>query len=273
MTNTASSSAQDSSAERASAQWDRYHSSHHAHTGRTGTGGLANIEFEANFGAHLPLPPATVLEVGFGEGHTLQRLSNRGYEDLHGWDISRECVERALAAHVPATLKHVDALVELRRVSSGTFDVILAKDLLEHLPRADVLPFLEAVHSALRPGGVFLARLPNMGSFFAVMLRYDDFTHRLGFTENSLRQVFTLAGFERKNVAILNDVLPAWPLLRNGLFGHLFIETILGPLVRWLARIMLLSQRKGPPKVDTLRAIVKVTKSQESLGKLASPRE
>jgi 2-polyprenyl-3-methyl-5-hydroxy-6-metoxy-1,4-benzoquinol methylase len=244
-----------------SAEWDRYHSSHHAHTGRTGAGKLANIEFEANFGRHLPRPPATVLEIGFGEGHTLQRLSSRGYTDLHGWDIARECVERAAATGVPGKLKHVNALDELERVGEGAFDVILAKDLLEHLPRADVLRFLGGVHAALRPGGVFLARLPNMGSFFAVMLRYDDFTHRLGFTENSLKQVFTLAGFERGNVAVLNDVLPGWPLLESGLLGHFFIEKLLGPLVRSFARLLLLSQRKGPPRVDTLRAIVKARKS------------
>jgi 2-polyprenyl-3-methyl-5-hydroxy-6-metoxy-1,4-benzoquinol methylase len=241
-----------------SAEWDRYHSSHHAHTGRTGSGGLASVEFDANFGVHLPPPPATILEIGFGEGHTLQRLSSRGYTDLHGWDISRECVERALAARVPGRLKHADAIVELKDGAPQRFDVILAKDLLEHLPRADVLPFLEGVRAALKPGGMFLARLPNMGSFFAVMLRYDDFTHRLGFTENSLRQVFMLAGFERADVAVLNDVLPGWPLLRNGLVGHFFLEKALGPLVRFLARLTLLSQRKGPPEVDTLRAIVRV---------------
>jgi 2-polyprenyl-3-methyl-5-hydroxy-6-metoxy-1,4-benzoquinol methylase len=243
-----------------STEWDRYHSSHHAHTGRTGSGRLANVEFESNFGAHLPPPPATVLEIGFGEGHTLERLAHRGYTDLHGWDISRECVERAVASGVPGTLKHADALVELRAREGSGFDVILAKDLLEHLPRADVLPFLGAVHAALKPGGVFLARLPNMGSFFAVMLRYDDFTHRLGFTENSLRQVFNLAGFERKHVAVLNDVLPGWPLLQNGLFGHFLLEKVLGPTVRLLARISLMSQRKGPAKVDTLRAIVAARK-------------
>jgi 2-polyprenyl-3-methyl-5-hydroxy-6-metoxy-1,4-benzoquinol methylase len=244
-----------------SAEWDKYHSSHHAHTGRTGAGGLADIEFEANFGSHLPSPPATVLEIGFGEGHTLKRLSSRGFGELHGWDIARECVERATAAGVPGTLKHVNAIDELRLVGKDKFDVILAKDLLEHLPRADVVPFLEGVHAALRPGGVFLARLPNMGSFLAVMLRYDDFTHRLGFTENSLKQVFTLAGFDRGDVAVLNDVLPGWPLLRSGLIGHFFIEKLLGPLVRAFARLLLLSQRKGPPRVDTLRAVVKVTKA------------
>lgn len=243
------------------AEWDRYHSSHHAHTGRTGSGKLAEIEFQANFGVHLPPPPATVLEIGFGEGHTLERLARLGYTDLHGWDISRECVERARDKRVPARLVHADALQELRASGPASFDVILAKDLLEHLPRDEVLPFLQGVHAALRPGGIFLARLPNMGSFFAVMLRYDDFTHQLGFTENSLRQVFSLGGFRREDVRVLNDVLPAGSLLASGLIGHLVLEKVLGPLVRLLARWALLSQRKGPPQVDTLRAVVKATKA------------
>lgn len=249
-----------SPSELSAVEWDQYHSSHHSHTGRTGKGRLAAIEFDANFGVHLPAPPATVLEIGFGEGHTLQRLAERGFSDLHGWDISRECVERARSSGVPGVLEHVDAVEQIRKVGAGCYDVILAKDLLEHLPRASVLPFLEGVHASLRPGGVFLARLPNMGSFLAVMLRYDDFTHRLGFTENSLRQVFSLAGFERGDVGVLNDILPGWPLLKHGLIGHFVLEKALGPIVRLGARWALLSQRKGPPKVDTLRAVVKATK-------------
>ena len=237
-------------------EWDRYHSTHHAQTGRSGSGRLAAIEFEANFGPYLPPVSAKVLEIGFGEGHTLRRLYERGYLDLHGWDISRECVETARAAQVPGTLRHVDAIEEFRNGVAMRFDVILAKDLLEHLPRPSVLPFLEGVRGALAPGGVFLARLPNMGSFFAVMLRYDDFTHRMGFTENSLRQVFDLAGFDRALVAVRNDILPAWPLLRHGLLKHFFFEKVAGPSVRYAARLALRSQRKGPPQVDTLRAVV-----------------
>lgn len=244
-----------------SAEWDRYHSSHHAHTGRTGTGKLATIEFEANFGVHLPPAPATILEIGFGEGHTLERLAEVGHVDLHGWDISRECVDRARERGVRATLEHGDAVELLPNGPHSRFDAILAKDLLEHLPRAKVLPFLTGVHSALKSGGVFLARLPNMGSFLAVMLRYDDFTHRIGFTENSLRQVFSLAGFQREEVDVLEDVLPAWPLLKNGLIGHFLLEKAVGPAVRLAANMALLSQRKGPPKVGTLRAIVKATKT------------
>ena len=86
----------------------------------------------------------------------MQRLSSRGYVDLHGWDISRECVERAVAARVPGKLKHADAIAELKSGAPARFDVIVAKDLLEHLPRTEVLPFLEGVHAALKPGGVFL---------------------------------------------------------------------------------------------------------------------
>jgi len=64
---------------------------------------------------------------------------------------------------------------------------------------------------------------------------------------------------------VLNDILPGWPLLKSGLLGHFFLEKALGPVVRALGRVALLSQRKGPPKVDTLRAVVKATKSAGSV--------
>jgi SAM-dependent methyltransferase len=148
----------------------------------------------------------------------------------------------------------------LPREAPDRYDAVIAKDLLEHLPRDAVLPLIRGLHHVLKPGGVFIARLPNMANPFSVFLRYDDFTHRLGFTEDSLRQVFSLGGFERARVAVMNDVLPGMALLCAGLFRALVREKLTGPAVRWLFRVALRSQRKGAPRVDTLRAIVVVHK-------------
>lgn len=237
-------------------EWQRYLESHHAHVGLKADHPLRTIEFDANFAKHLPPPPASVLEIGFGQGATLWTLAKRGYSDLHGWDISADCVDRAQHAGIPAKIAHLDAVDALSSGEPGRFDAIIAKDLLEHLPRERLLEFLSGLYKALRPGGVFLARLPNMSNPLAVLLRYDDFTHRLGFTESSLRQVFVLGGFERDKVGIVPDVLPAVSLLRKGLIGTFFSEKMMGPFVRWCIAIAIKSQRKGPPSVATLRLIV-----------------
>lgn len=240
--------------------WSRYHATHHGHLGPARESPLRRIEFDAAFGPHLPPPPARILEIGFGEGQALRQLAQAGYRDLHGWDISADCVELARQQEIPANLRHVDAIEALHQHAPDAFDVIIAKDLLEHLPREAVIPFTSGVFRVLKPGGVLVARLPNMANPLAVFLRYDDFTHTLGFTENSLRQVFSLGGFPRDHVTVRQDQLPAWPLLRHRLFGHLMYELLLGPAVRWLLAQALQTQRKGRAKVDTLRVIVAAQK-------------
>lgn len=240
-------------------EWESYFATHHGHMARSSER-LRAIEFEANFGRWLPKGPATVLELGFGNGESLLRLSQKGSYELHGWDISLDCVERARKLGLPGKLRHCDGVSELLETREQ-FDVILAKDLLEHLPRDRVIPFVSGLLRALRDGGVFLARLPNMANPFSGLLRYDDFTHQLGFTENSLKQVFTLGGFARENVLVEADRLPAWELLRVGLIGHWWRETCVGPAVRWFTNYAIASQRKGRPQVSTLRLIVAARKT------------
>jgi SAM-dependent methyltransferase len=242
-------------------EWARYFESHHGHVGLAAEHPLRTIEFDANFFEHMPAPPARVLEIGFGQGGTLWELFRRGYADLHGWDISTDCVERARKACVPATIELADAVEALASSACDRFDAIIAKDLLEHLPREQVIPFIVGLRRVLRPGGVFLGRLPNMANPLSVYLRYDDFTHTLGFTENSLHQVFSLGGFERGEVDVRADVLPGSALLRRGLLSTFVAEKLIGPLVRWCFARAIRSQRKGPPQVDTLRLIVVARKS------------
>lgn len=246
---------------KSSAQWSRYLDSHHGHVGLAADDPLRGIEFDANFGPHLPPTSARVLDIGVGQGLVLRELARRGYRNLVGWDIAEDCIAQAHKNGVPGQLEHVDALEGLARVGAGSFDCILAKDLLEHLPREQVVDFLCGVHRALAPGGVFLARLPNMANPLSVFLRYDDFTHTMGFTENSLRQVFVLGGFERSDVSIEADRLPALALLRHALVPTFVMEKVLGPGVRALVGLALRSQRKGPPKVDTLRLVVVARRS------------
>jgi len=240
----------------------RYYATHHQHMGLSESHPLRGVEFDANFRPFLPPPPARVLDIGFGQGWTLRRLAGLGYEDLHGWDVARDCVAEARESGVPGRLENVDAIEALHSIEPNQFDAILAKDLLEHLSHERVLPFVSGVHRALAQGGVFLARLPNMANPLAGFLRYDDFTHRLGFTENSVRQVLALGGFAREEVRVVGDFLPSAALLRQGLVGVFLVEKAAGPLVRLLLRLALSSQRKGAAEVQTLRLIVCAMKSQ-----------
>ena len=57
-----------------------------------------------------------------------------------------------------------------------------------------MLATFDAVAAALRPGGRFVARVPNAVSPFGGHIRYGDFTHETWFTARSVRQLAAAAG-------------------------------------------------------------------------------
>ena len=85
------------------------------------------------------------------------------------------------------------------------YDYIIALDLIEHLPKQRVDEFCRLLFGALKNGGSVVLRTPNMGSLFALRSRYIDFTHEVGFTEESICQVLRDNGFSK--IAVHNSYI------------------------------------------------------------------
>jgi len=79
------------------------------------------------------------------------------------------------------------------------------KALLEHRPKDELLPMLDAAGASLRPGGRLIVEVPNMDWILASHERYMDLTHEVGFTRNSLNAVLSVVFSE---VAIQGSRLP-----------------------------------------------------------------
>lgn len=148
------------------------------------------------FGYAIPeRKDARVLDIGCGTGSFVQWLHERGYSRAEGIDVSGEQVKVARKLGIE-NIQEGD-LRETLRSSSGRYDVIVARDVLEHFTKGEVLEILELVHRALTPGGVFIAQTVNGESPFAGRLRYGDFTHENCFTKSSMEQILAWAGFSR----------------------------------------------------------------------------
>jgi len=76
-----------------------------------------------------------------------------------------------------------------------TFELITMCDVVEHIPKSQILTVMSSVYAALKTGGILIVQVPNMQSITANIFRYDDFTHETGYTERSLIQMLTLSGF------------------------------------------------------------------------------
>jgi SAM-dependent methyltransferase len=150
--------------------------------------------YSINYRAHLArLDPARahVLELGCNKGYLLQALRAAGFRHLTGVDLSTVDLERARSFVPDADLVVAEASDYLER-TAGRYDLIVLKAILEHQPKDTVLALLGKIRRALLPGGMVLVDVPSMDWLFAGHERYMDFTHEVGFTRESLRQILGL---------------------------------------------------------------------------------
>lgn len=189
--------------------------------------------FDRRYDRFLPADPgARIVEIGCGDGSFLAYLRARGFCSVEGVDVSPEQVAAARGAGRPEVVLS-DNADRLRRFEDE-LDLIVALDVIEHYTKPRLLDLLAAVHTALRPGGVFLVQTPNADGPFGARHRYSDFTHELAFTPSSLTQVLRLAGFRRIECVPVEPVVHgpaslarwcAWKLIRAALVASLAVET------------------------------------------------
>lgn len=164
---------------------------------------------------------STILDIGCNKGYLLAALASFGYKNLFGIDLSSEDIDRATGLVPGANLiceNAFDYLIE----NKEKFNVIILKAVLEHTRKDDVITFLERIKGGLKPNGIVIIDVPNMDWLFASHERYMDFTHEIGFTKESLRQVMN-------NVYSRVQVFPS----DNITFSFL------GAIKKWIARHIL----------------------------------
>lgn len=136
---------------------------------------------------------ARILELGCGDGLLLVALKSYGYSDLSGVDISPSQVEKARTAGVDnVQVADVGAALASR---TSCYEVILAIDVLEHLPKHVCVECLAKAYAALTPGGCLIARCPNAAALLGNYVQRCDLTHETAFAPRSFAQALRAAGF------------------------------------------------------------------------------
>jgi len=143
-----------------------------------------------------------VLDVGCGPGLLLREFQKRGWE-AHGIEMSEKA-----AAHARFNL---GLSVEVGDLASAHFpddhfDAVVLWHVLEHLPNPQLA--LAEVQRILKPDGVFLAGVPNFGSWEARLARGKWFhldvpRHLNHFTVPTLKRMLASAGLEVKSASFL----------------------------------------------------------------------
>jgi 2-polyprenyl-3-methyl-5-hydroxy-6-metoxy-1,4-benzoquinol methylase len=176
-----------------SALRDRLYQAYASQHAGCGDGMAAALAYRRDIRPVLPLPSAgPVIDIGCGQGELVRLLLADGY-NAEGVDVSPEQVAVAQAAGL-CRVRHGDYR-DLLLQRQGQLAAVTATDVLEHLTKDEVLDTFDHIIGALRPGGVFVARVPNAVSPLGGHVRYGDFTHESSFTARSVRQLAAAAGF------------------------------------------------------------------------------
>jgi 2-polyprenyl-3-methyl-5-hydroxy-6-metoxy-1,4-benzoquinol methylase len=137
---------------------------------------------------------AAILDMGCGQGRFLSLLEEDGYTKLVGVDLSSEQIELARRRHLNVHLGDArDWLVQ----HPAHYSLITGFDIIEHLRKEDLLPFLDQVYQSLVPGGRVILQTPNASSPFSGTVTYGDLTHEWFLTSTSLADAYRLTGFEQ----------------------------------------------------------------------------
>jgi SAM-dependent methyltransferase len=143
--------------------------------------------------------PMQILDVGCGPGWLAEALTRAGHT-VTGIDVARaESVEGRMHRFIQADLS-----VGLPALEQE-FDVVLAADVIEHLP--DPGRLLADFEHVVRPGGSIIASVPNVGHWYprgrVAVGRFDydqrgilDSTHLRFFTQRSFLRLAKTAGLE-----------------------------------------------------------------------------
>lgn len=103
---------------------------------------------------HVPVEGATILDIGCGIGTYMARLRDLGAAAI-GLDVDRPRVRQAKESSLAVSV----GVAEELPFASGTFDVVLLNEVLEHV--ADDRLALEEVTRVLAPGGHAVIFVPN----------------------------------------------------------------------------------------------------------------
>jgi SAM-dependent methyltransferase len=142
-------------------------------------------------------PDARLLDVGCGTGWLADHFA-----DYSGLDGSPDAVAAAAERGRNVQLHDV---AEPLPLPDASFDGVVMKDLLEHVP--DPVALVGEVRRVLRPGGRVFASSPDAQRWV-----WDDYTHRRPFTRKSFRLLFADQGFDVEQVGY-ESVTPGVGLL------------------------------------------------------------
>jgi 2-polyprenyl-3-methyl-5-hydroxy-6-metoxy-1,4-benzoquinol methylase len=169
-----------------------------------------------------------ILELGCGAGSLLVSLAQESYRSIAGVDISHSAIELArtrLSEYGLADNVQQGTLIDLIKSGlTGTFDIILMCDVLEHVPPSRVAALLADARRLLQIGGYLIIITPNSFAGPHDITRYfqprgsaPEGLHLREYSLRELTELLTKSGFDHFKGLRLRDCVgfPSEPQLSS----------------------------------------------------------
>ncbi|MEK7575026.1 MAG: class I SAM-dependent methyltransferase [Patescibacteria group bacterium] len=136
-----------------------------------------------------------ILDIGCGFGLFLEACARCGYKNYEGVDEGKMYVDYATKKLGLQNITCSNAISYLQSSKDRHYDIITIFNVLEHIPRNEVLALLELIHKKLSPNGTIMIEVPNAESPLGLATLYSDLTHEFAYTNKLLSHVLSLSGF------------------------------------------------------------------------------
>jgi len=138
--------------------------------------------------ANCPNKSASILDIGCANGGLLHCLSEKGYKNLTGIDITKICVENVKKAGFNA---YFGGIFNLEELGNTKYDVVVLSHVLEHI--YDLQKTAENLKKLLHPNGIIYIEVPDASrysNYYVVPFYYFDCEHINHFDINALKNLF-----------------------------------------------------------------------------------
>ena len=218
--------------------------------GRIDSGGVSVAQRSYTYNYFNLLPKsrdARIVDLGCSDGISLEWLLMNGYQNVVGVDSDEAAIGQA-REKFKSELNNdqivcMEAFSYLKECEDNNVDMILMFNVIEHIPKDVILIMVREIRRVLKVGGCFLLQTGNCENPFNIGLFARDFTHRVMYTKNSLRQLMLISGFRGKDVA--TGALRYQTTLKNVLLQ--LLAPFMGLVIRMAALSMRMKVKETAP--------------------------